>query len=105
MRSRGALKRMGDLNIGDIHCQLAPACATCSFDCCYAMWSHIRLQGRVLMQYIKIRLYKVNDDQVAVVMARLDEAGQTPLQSLSNPALATKRGSSQQDPHKAARQS
>ncbi|KAH6563203.1 hypothetical protein BASA60_010793 [Batrachochytrium salamandrivorans] len=28
----------------------------------------------------------------SVVMARLDEASQTPLQPLSNPALATKRG-------------
>ncbi|KAH6585907.1 hypothetical protein BASA50_000851 [Batrachochytrium salamandrivorans] len=35
-----------------------------------------------------------------VVMARLDEASQTPLQFLFNSALATKRGSSQQNPHK-----
>ncbi|KAH6577928.1 hypothetical protein BASA60_003831 [Batrachochytrium salamandrivorans] len=45
-----------------------------------------------LMQSIKLRLYEANDDQAAVVMARLDEASQTPLQSLSNPELATKRG-------------
>ncbi|KAH6599808.1 hypothetical protein BASA50_002739 [Batrachochytrium salamandrivorans] len=59
----------------------------------------------ILWNFMKPIGKEVNDDQVAVVMARLDEAGQTPLQSLSNPALATKRGSSQQDPHKAARQS
>ncbi|KAH6560978.1 hypothetical protein BASA62_010141 [Batrachochytrium salamandrivorans] len=40
-----------------------------------------------------------------VVMARLDEASQTPLQFLFNSALATKRGSSQQNPHKSARRS
>ncbi|KAH6577175.1 hypothetical protein BASA50_007258 [Batrachochytrium salamandrivorans] len=44
------------------------------------------------MQSIKLRLYKADDDQVAVVMARLDEASQKPLQPLSNPELATKRG-------------
>ncbi|KAH6564406.1 hypothetical protein BASA61_006877 [Batrachochytrium salamandrivorans] len=44
------------------------------------------------MQSIKRRLYEADDDQAAVVMARLDEASQRSLQPLSNPALATKRG-------------
>ncbi|KAH6567122.1 hypothetical protein BASA62_006301 [Batrachochytrium salamandrivorans] len=45
-----------------------------------------------LMQSIKLRLYEANDDQMTVVMARLDESSQTPLQLLSSSALATKRG-------------
>ncbi|KAH6562666.1 hypothetical protein BASA60_011031 [Batrachochytrium salamandrivorans] len=44
-----------------------------------------------LMQSIKLRLYEADDDQAAVVMARLDEANQRSLQSFSNPELATKR--------------
>ncbi|KAH9266104.1 hypothetical protein BASA84_001276 [Batrachochytrium salamandrivorans] len=54
--------------------------------------SHFRLQGRILMQSIKRRLYEADDDQATVVMARLDEASQRSLQPLSNPELATKRG-------------
>ncbi|KAH9270104.1 hypothetical protein BASA83_007779 [Batrachochytrium salamandrivorans] len=49
-------------------------------------------QRKNLMQSIKLRLYEANDDQTAVVMARLDEASQTPLQLFSSSALATKRG-------------
>ncbi|KAH6571021.1 hypothetical protein BASA60_007451 [Batrachochytrium salamandrivorans] len=49
-------------------------------------------QRKSLMQSTKLRLYEADDDQTAVVMARLDEASQTPLQPLSNPALGTKRG-------------
>ncbi|KAH9245061.1 hypothetical protein BASA81_017478 [Batrachochytrium salamandrivorans] len=45
-----------------------------------------------VMQSIKRRLYEADDDQAAVVMARLDEASQRSLQPLSNPELATKRG-------------
>ncbi|KAH6574166.1 hypothetical protein BASA50_004234 [Batrachochytrium salamandrivorans] len=44
------------------------------------------------MQSIKRRLYEADDDQAAVVMARLNEASQRSLQPLSNPTLATKRG-------------
>ncbi|KAH6584208.1 hypothetical protein BASA61_007606 [Batrachochytrium salamandrivorans] len=44
------------------------------------------------MQSIKSRLYEADDDQTTVVMARLGEASQRSLQSLSNPALGTKRG-------------
>ncbi|KAH6585295.1 hypothetical protein BASA61_006937 [Batrachochytrium salamandrivorans] len=66
-----------------------------------------------LMQSIKLRLYEANDDQITVVMARLDESSQTPLQLLSSSALATKRWQqsvgnkawSSSRIHKAARQS
>ncbi|KAH6601146.1 hypothetical protein BASA50_001824 [Batrachochytrium salamandrivorans] len=90
-------------NIDDIHCQwhlhAPPAVLHVAV--------HVKtysFPGKSLMQSIKPRLYKADNDQAAVVMARLDEASQTLLQSLSNSALATKRRLSQQDPQ-SARQS
>ncbi|KAH6567494.1 hypothetical protein BASA62_006072, partial [Batrachochytrium salamandrivorans] len=55
-------------NIDDIHCQ----------------W-HLHAPPAVLP-------VAPNNDQVVVVMARLNEASQRSLQPLSNPELATKRG-------------
>ncbi|KAH6586972.1 hypothetical protein BASA50_000021 [Batrachochytrium salamandrivorans] len=85
---------MRDLTFGDIHCRLASACTTCCF---FLLLCHVEpclFPRKSLVQLIKLRLYEVDDDQAAVVMARLDEASQTPLQPLSDSALATERGSS-----------
>ncbi|KAH6574818.1 hypothetical protein BASA60_005289 [Batrachochytrium salamandrivorans] len=78
-------------NIDDIHCQwhLHAPPAVLPVAVRVEPFSSPR---KNLMQSIKRRLYEADDDQAAVVMARLNEASQTPLQSLSNPELATKRG-------------
>ncbi|KAH9251462.1 hypothetical protein BASA81_010627 [Batrachochytrium salamandrivorans] len=78
-------------NIDDIHCQwhLHAPPAVLPVAVRIEPFSSPR---KSVMQSIKPRLYEADDDQAAVVMARLDEASQTPLQPLSNPALATKRG-------------
>ncbi|KAH6591133.1 hypothetical protein BASA50_009136 [Batrachochytrium salamandrivorans] len=81
---------MEDSTFGDIHCQLAPACAIC---CCCRLLCYVEpclSPRKSLIQSIKRRLYEADDDQAVIVMVRLDEASQTPLQSLSNPALATR---------------
>ncbi|KAH6591567.1 hypothetical protein BASA61_004883 [Batrachochytrium salamandrivorans] len=49
------------------------------------------------------KIVQADDDQVTVVMSRLDEASQISLQSLSNSELATKRGSSQQGSQSASK--
>ncbi|KAH9277072.1 hypothetical protein BASA83_000594 [Batrachochytrium salamandrivorans] len=79
-------------NIDDIHCQWHPACTHLLFCLVCCACRAISSPRKNLMQSIKRRLYEADDDQAAVVMARLNEASQTPLQSLSNPELATKRG-------------
>ncbi|KAH6577831.1 hypothetical protein BASA62_000668 [Batrachochytrium salamandrivorans] len=78
-------------NIDDIHCQwhLHAPPAVLPVAVRVEPFSSPR---KNLMQSIKRRLYEADDDQAAVVMARLNEASQTPLQPLSNPELATKRG-------------
>ncbi|KAH9254799.1 hypothetical protein BASA81_007219 [Batrachochytrium salamandrivorans] len=88
MKSRSALKRMEDSTFGDIHCQFALACATCCFCMLLCHVEPCSSPRKSLMQSIKLKSYKADDDQVTVVMTRLDEASQTPLQSLSNQALA-----------------
>ncbi|KAH6587617.1 hypothetical protein BASA50_011221 [Batrachochytrium salamandrivorans] len=92
---------MGGSTFSDIHCQLASACTTCCFCLLLCHVKPCSSPRKSLMQSIKPKLYKADGDQAAVVMARLDEAGQTSLQSPSSSALATKRGLSQQDPYKA----
>ncbi|KAH9253259.1 hypothetical protein BASA81_008770 [Batrachochytrium salamandrivorans] len=90
-------------NIDDIHCQwhLHASPAVLPVAVRVEPFSSPR---KNLMQSIKQRLYEVDDDQAAVVMARLNEASQRSLQPLANPELATKRRLSQQDPQ-SARQS
>ncbi|KAH9264358.1 hypothetical protein BASA83_012184 [Batrachochytrium salamandrivorans] len=91
LKSRDALKRIGRFNIDDIHCQwhLHAPPAVLPVAVRVEPFSSPR---KSVMQSIKRRLYEADDDQAAVVMARLDEASQRSLQPLSNPALATKRG-------------
>ena len=36
-------------------------------------------------------MYETDDDQVAVLITRLDEASEAPLQSLSNPVVVTRK--------------
>ncbi|KAH6595417.1 hypothetical protein BASA50_005829 [Batrachochytrium salamandrivorans] len=78
-------------NIDDIHCQwhLHAPPAVLPVAVRVEPFSSPR---KNLMQSIKRRLYEADDDQAAVVMARLNEASQRSLQPLSNPELATKRG-------------
>ncbi|KAH6570905.1 hypothetical protein BASA60_007512 [Batrachochytrium salamandrivorans] len=87
------IEENGRFNIDDIHCQwhLHAPPAVLPVDVHVEPFSFPR---KNLMQYIKRRLYEADDDQAAVVMARLDEASQKSLQPLSNPELSTKRGSS-----------
>ncbi|KAH6597156.1 hypothetical protein BASA50_004660 [Batrachochytrium salamandrivorans] len=83
---------MEDSTFGNIHFQFASVCTTCCFCMLLCHVEPCLFPKKSLMQSIKLRLYKANDDQVTVVMARLDETSQRLLQPLSNPELATKRG-------------
>ncbi|KAI9918990.1 hypothetical protein PsorP6_011291 [Peronosclerospora sorghi] len=84
------IKENGRFYIGDIHRQwhlvappvvqpVAVAAEPCSSP------------RKSLMRTLEKRLYEADDDHVAVVMARLDEASQAPLQSLSNPVVVTRK--------------
>ncbi|KAI9910743.1 hypothetical protein PsorP6_010322 [Peronosclerospora sorghi] len=46
---------------------------------------------KILMRTLEQRLYEAEDDHVTVVMARLDEASQASLQSLSNSVVVTRK--------------
>ncbi|KAI9905798.1 hypothetical protein PsorP6_013511 [Peronosclerospora sorghi] len=84
------IKENGRFHIGDIHRQwhlvappvvqpVAVAAEPCSSP------------RNSLMRTIEQRLYEADDDHVPVVMERLDEASQAPLQSLSNTVVVTRK--------------
>ena len=83
------IQRNERFHLEDIHCQWH--LIACSMVQHASIAKPCLSPRKRLMRKIEQRLYETDDDQVVVLMTRLDEASQAPLQSLSNPVVVTRK--------------